>query len=346
MPSLSLKRIRRLARMSAVRAIPALAPGIYWDAPRTGALHAVAKEWPAHVYMANDWPTLPLAVRLASAHGGAVVYDSHELATDEMAHLTMWRILHRPYIAEIERRFIGRAARVVTVSPGIASILQDAYGLDAPPLVVRNMPPYRSVPEKKNDTGRITVLYHGLLVPNRGLEATVQSVAGWRAEFRLVLRGPGSTDYLDGLRQSALRAGVADRVVIEAPVAVTELVERASEADIGIMALPPTSRQNIHALPNKIFEYAMAGLALCVTDLPDMARPVREFGLGKTIAEVTPDAIAQAVNGFDRATLHACQSRAREAARTLNWETESRELVECIVTLASPRAGANAGSGA
>jgi glycosyltransferase involved in cell wall biosynthesis len=340
MPALSLERIVRLAGLAAVRVAPGLAKRIYLRAPRTRALHAIARQWPADVYVANDWPALPLAVRLAEAHGSAVIYDSHELATDEMAHLQFWRLLHRPYIAAIERQFIGRAARVVTVSPGIAEILHDAYALDAPPLVVRNMPPYRAPPERSDDPGRVTVLYHGLIVPNRGLEQTVESVAGWRPEFRLLLRGPGSAGYIDSLRKSAERLGVADRVTIEPPVALTELVERAAEADIGIMALPPTSRQNVHALPNKIFEYAMAGLALCVTDLPDMSRPVREFGLGRTIPAVTPQAIAQAINGFDRATLGTCQARAREAARTLNWETESRALVDCIVTLASRQAGA------
>ena len=57
---------------------------------------------------------------------------------------------------------------------------------------------------------------------------------------------------------------------------MTALVREASAYDVGLFALPGNSRHNEFALPNKFFEYVMAGLALCVSDLPEMARLVRQ----------------------------------------------------------------------
>ena len=69
---------------------------------------------------------------------------------------------------------------------------------------------------------------------------------------------------------------------------MTALVREAAAFDIGFFALPGHSRHNEFALPNKFFEYIMAGLALCVTDLPEMARLIRRHMLGVTFRSLDP----------------------------------------------------------
>jgi hypothetical protein len=75
------------------------------------------------------------------------------------------------------------------------------------------------------------------------------------------------------------------------------------------------------------FEYVMAGLALCTTDLPEMARLIREYDLGVTIAAVEPKAIAAAVNALDPDRIDSFKRNALCAARELCWERESERLV-------------------
>ena len=53
------------------------------------------------------------------------------------------------------------------------------------------------------------------------------------------------------------------RVRLAPPVPMTSLVQEAAGFDIGLFALPRSSRHNELALPNKFFEYIMAGLATC-----------------------------------------------------------------------------------
>src|SRR5262249_55992574 len=78
---------------------------------------------------------------------------------------------------------------------------------------------------------------------------------------------------------------------------------------------------------NKVVECVVAGLALCVTDLPEMARLLREHDLGVTFPRVDPVAIAAAVNGLDPDAIDRYKRNALTAARELCWERESERLV-------------------
>jgi glycosyltransferase involved in cell wall biosynthesis len=308
-------------------------------APQLAELEALAisQTGPA-LFIANDWWTLPAAARGADAVGGAVVYDSHELAGEEYAHDPIWREFQKPIIDAIEGEFIRRAAFVTSVSAGIAERLASHYALDAQTATLRNAPEYQATAFRPTGE-RVRALYHGILAEGRGLEAAIDSVASWREEFSLHIRGPASpADYADVLRRRAAAAGVADRVVFHEPVPVGDLVRAAAPFEIGLMALPGHSDQNRHALPNKLFEYLMAGLALAVTDLPEMARLVSETKAGVTIADATPAAIAAAINGLNRPALDVMRRRALEAAKTLNWENESPPVIAAYERIYDERA--------
>jgi hypothetical protein len=290
------------------------------------ALHSRAAQHKADIWLANDWTALPIARRLAREQGAALVYDTHELASDEYAERLRWRILHRPVVVGLEREFLREAALVTCVSDGIADRLQQLYGLSERPLVVRNTPGYQEM--SFSPTGeRIAVLYHGIVSPGRGLEECIRSVALWRPEFHLTIRGPVLDEYRAQLQQVVAAAGVGDRVRIVSAVPMTALVREANAFDIGLFALPDHSRHNRYALPNKFFEYTMAGLALCVSDLPEMSRLLRAHDLGRLFTGLSAEAIAATVNSFDRESIDCYKQRALAAARELNWEREGEKLI-------------------
>jgi glycosyltransferase involved in cell wall biosynthesis len=229
-------------------------------------------------------------------------------------------------VRALERAFIRDAAVVSAVSPGIAKALDDIYHLAAPSLVVRNTPPFEAARFRPTCT-QVRVLYHGLIAPGRGLEAVIESVALWRPEFDLTIRGPGDAAYLQQLQRLAEQQEINHRVSFAAPIPMTTLVRAATDFDIGLFALPGNSRHNELALPNKFFEYVMAGLALCVTDLPEMGQLIRRHELGRTFARATPAEIAAAINASDRTQLDQYKRNALAAAAELCWERESERLI-------------------
>jgi glycosyltransferase involved in cell wall biosynthesis len=328
-------RVRHIQRLGFVRLRPESALDIYWSWPAIRELYAQAAGLSADVWLANDWTSLPVAMRLAAERGGHYGYDTHEFALEEYAERASWRILRRPMVHAIEGRGITGALVVSAVSAGIAEELQRIYSLAVSPLVIRNTPSRVSIAPRRSGS-RIRVLYHGLVAPGRGLEATIRSVPLWRREFDFTIRGPGTPKYISRLQAEIERLGIGDRVFLAPPVPMTELVREASSFDIGYFALPDHSGHNRFVLPNKFFEYAMAGLALCVSDLPEMTRLIEQYQMGVTLASLAPADIADAINRLNLDSLSYFRSKALAAANELCWEQESERLVAAYARALDP----------
>jgi glycosyltransferase involved in cell wall biosynthesis len=269
---------------------------------------------------------LPLAAWLARQKGGVYGYDTHEFAVEEYAERRSWLLWHRPMVRVLEAEFIRGAAVVSTVSSSIAGELNRLYMLPLRCRVVRNTSYFQPLPFRPTDAA-IRVLYHGLVAPGRGLGAAIASVPYWRSDFDLTIRGPGNTRYIESLRRHIQALNLTDRVRLLPPVPMTDLVGEAASFDIGFFALPGTSCHNRFALPNKLFEYIMAGLALCVSNLPEMAQLVTDYCVGITFDATAPGAIAAAINTLDQTSIDRHKSASLLAARTLCWEQESVLLV-------------------
>ena len=312
----------------------------YWKLnPTFTDISLVASAYRTDIYIANDWNMLPIARQLAERNNAIFTYDTHELATEEYSERGDWVLLDRPLIQAIESEHIGHAQVVSCVSSGIGLRLHELYELPAVPLVIRNAPTYEAHAFRPAGE-RIGVLYHGIVSIGRGLEACIRSVRQWRREFYLTIRGPVGDAYRRELEAIIVASGVASRVVLAPQVPMKDLVRQAAPFDVGLFALPGHSSHNDFALPNKFFEYAMAGLALCISDLPEMSNLVRQYDLGTTFKEVTPEAIADAINGLDRVAIDHYKRQALAAARELCWEHEGQRLMAAYTALMQKRRAA------
>jgi glycosyltransferase involved in cell wall biosynthesis len=235
-------------------------------------------------------------------------------------------------VVAVQARYLPRAQLVTTVCDGIAALLSRGQSPRRPVLVVRNVPfadfrQFRPVGE------RIKVLYHGNLTHDRQLHVAVASIRLWRPEFDLVLRGDGDPAYIEELRRLAQRNRLEHRVFFEPAVAFEQIVTAANTADIGFYSYFNHSPQIEFSLPNKFFEYIMAGLAICVSNLTEVARLTHQFGLGKLIPEHKPEAIAAAINSFTRDEIERCKRNSLRASRTLNWDCEQQRLLDAYNSL-------------
>jgi glycosyltransferase involved in cell wall biosynthesis len=231
-----------------------------------------------------------------------------------------------PFLRALEGALIRDAAWVSTVSDGIADLLQADHQLATRPTVIRNVPAYQAMSHREPGDV-LTVLFHGGLLRDRGLEPLLESLASWSPDRRLVVRGNGAASYVESLRSIVERAGTADRVSFEPAVPHPEVVATANAtADIGIHPMPALTSQTRFALPNKFFEYTMAGLVVCVVGGSEMARLVTEQGNGVLLSSSAAESIAETVNGLDRATVSELKQASLAAAKDLSWESEQSRL--------------------
>ncbi len=306
-----------------------LASPLYWTSAEARQVLAAARHFRPDLVHANDWPALPVAARL----GLPYVYDSHEFASGEHDEWLLWRLFYKPYVTALERAYGPDAACVTTVSDGIAERLQTLYGLAVRPTTIRNMPRYRALPFRPTGA-EVEILYHGAYNPERGLEELIDSVALWPERFRLKLRGIGAPAYIEALRTRASGSAASARIAFADPVGADDLVEAAATSDIGIFTIPPKTIQSDYALPNKFFEYAMAGLCLVVSPAKEMAGLVRDRRLGMVTAGSTPQDIAATLTGLSREQIDAAKRASLEAAKELNWDHEKQRLLDIWRSLA------------
>lgn len=289
-----------------------------------GATFSALRESPSLV-VAHSLAALPVAVVVAKLARAPLVYDAHELETARNG----WPTWLSKVARKIEGSLVGSAAEVLVVSEPIADWYRATYQLD-------NVSVILNVPDTSHsrrhhrgglrerlglDEHVFMLLYHGRIAPGRGLDALVAAMAGLPNDLHLVLMGDGLLAHDFDARLPASKN--IHRIPAVDP---DELIDTASDADVGLCLIEDVCLSYQYCMPNKLFEYLHANLHLIVSDLPEMAKIVARNGLGEIVA-IDPPAIRDAI-------LRVRHRPRREPDASLlerySWATESRRFVEVV----------------
>jgi glycosyltransferase involved in cell wall biosynthesis len=276
---------------------------------------------------------------LASRRGGALVYDSHELATGVPYRSRFWALL----VAGVERLFVPGCEAVITVSEGIARRIQLRYRLERTPIVVRNVPdlppPGPGVPDLRRELGSNSaplVLHHGALAADRGCESLVRAMEQLPSAHLLLLGAEGP--YAEQIRALVEGLALGSRVHFRPPAPLPELLSHTAQADVGVTLLEGVCENHRLALPNKVFEYVAAGIPVVASDLPELAALVREYGIGFTVDVADPASVADGIRRAleARSDPELLRSLAT-AGELLSWRRERERLIGVYAALGERR---------
>lgn len=307
-------------------------PEYRWAAQIANKALSSHPELTPDLVISHDYYSADAGWQLAQKANAKFSIDCHEYARGQYMNDPIWVRNMRPYVIALQDYFLARADAVTTVSKGIAQLLNQEQELKRPVTTIRSMPRYVRQPMKTCGSP-IIVLYHGVISPIRGLDLAVKSMKHWRKEFHFLLRGDIQPEYREHLYAIANEVGVADRFCIEPRVSFDEIIPTANQADIGYFVHEDTSPQKRFVLPNKFFEYVMAGLALCTSNLPEMAALIRRYEMGFLVEKFDEVSIANCINSYDRESINTMKQRALDAANDLNWEMEQSRLLELYARL-------------
>ena len=283
--------------------------------------------------ISHDYMTADVGYECSQWFDSGFAIDVHEYARGQYMHDKRWVRFMRPYVRHFQDYYLAKADCVTTVCEGIAELLNKEQILKREARVVRSVP-FLSNQAFRSCEEEITIIYVGDISYMRGLHKAIKSMPYWREEFRFVMMGNVDDTYRENLISLSNELGVASRVNILRPVAFDEIVPCANRiADIGYFVHKDTSPQKKFTLPNKFFEYMMAGLALCVSDLPEMSRLVKQYEVGKLVPDYDIRAIADAVNSFDRESINQMKKNSLEAAKELNWDVEQKHMLSLYENL-------------
>ncbi len=291
---------------------------------------------PADVYHAQDQRALPACFIAALIRRKPLVFDAHELPLSDGV-LKRWQRLHA-----LSTRFLvsvlPRCTGIITVSSPIAQEICKRYRVPEVSLV-RNVPAYQVVPRGNKLRHYLGVkqdvsiaLYQGGMQPNRGLDRLVRAAPFLGPNILIVMLGPTTRETQLQLRALIASEGVADRVKILPPVPYEELLEWTASADIGLIIYAPDDSPNVRmCLPNKLFEYLMAGIPVLASELDAVVDVIKSYSVGQVASSLSPADVGAAITAMlaDPVALADMSRHALDAARQeFCWEKEKQQLIQ------------------
>jgi glycosyltransferase involved in cell wall biosynthesis len=228
-------------------------------------IDTIAQSDGIHALVAVNFPSLMPALIIKGLLGVPVIYEAleywPEADPDQGEFLNaFWR--------QLERRLVRFADYRGTVSPPLARLMSDIYGV--PFYAVPNCAPlpessYAPLEERAARPADLTVrfLFQGNFAPHRGLE---QLIRGWvKVDPRavLLLRGPDNA-FKQQMVNLARSLGLADiRVLFPVAVSTDQLISAAqADGDVGLVPYTAAGANYANCSPNKLSQYMSAGLPI------------------------------------------------------------------------------------
>jgi glycosyltransferase involved in cell wall biosynthesis len=270
--------------------------------------------------------------------GSKLVYDAHEL---ESCRNGAGRALSL-CVYWVERGSWAFVDGLVSVSPGIIEWYAREMG-PKPAALVMNSP---MVEQEGSGLGiargsdryfharyslhseDIVVVYLGGFCKGRGIEVFIDAVRRCSAKIHFVLVGFGS--MLDVARL----ANGCERIHLHEAVPHERVVEIVRAADYGMCLIEDVSLSDRLSLPNKLFEYAFAGIPVIASRLPEIRRVVEKHGLGVCCDNDVASVTRLLDTLVSRDWVHAPSNLAQ-----LGWEEQTRRLVNLYTELLAPPEG-------
>lgn len=289
---------------------------------------------PAACYYLHGFNLGPATIRAAQRLGVPFVYDSHDLYSglQQDAELTAFQATRiKPYLLDLERDCWREAAEVVTVSDGLAEIMQTRFGRR--PVVLRNAhdPGIELVPDRDvRDLAAVgpddfLVVVVGNSKPGQAVDSLLRALRDLPEHLHVALVGKGYEAY----RPLVESLGVSRRVHFPGAVPAPTVVPFIRSADAAILLYYPLADNWTHCLPNGFFQSIAAGLPLLYPgDLPEIASISRTHSLALDIDPRNPASIAGAISRLIASpeSRNEQAAAARAAAAKLTWEKEHRLL--------------------
>jgi len=276
---------------------------------------------------AHDLDGLLIGFFVAKLTKSKLIYDSHEYWSDSGIFGKNKFMLE--FISFVENILIKKADTVITVSDNIAYLIKEKYKVNLP-FVVRNLPekwPSELNLRLRNGLGisksTTLILYQGVI----NGEGVINLAKAFKRikDFDIALVFLGNGEGVQYLKDNFNDK----RIYFHSSVIHSDLPNFTSDADIGVHSMVGTNLNRINALPNKLFEYIQGGLALVISDLPEMSKIVYNYKLGLTFkngdVEDLSNSLIKVVS--DKKLMKDFKSASVLCSQELNWEVEKNKLI-------------------
>lgn len=283
------------------------------------------------------WPT-------GRKHKPLLVYDSHEYQIGRQ-HLYSGGTAFM--LRAAEKFLMKRCVFSIMVNDSIADAVQKAHKLKERPLVVRSTTwcwqlDKTAILQKRQellaqlnaDETDFIVMYHGAVMPHRGIEQLLELLALNPALYGIILGNPiedkNYEGYYEGLKEKAQTLGVQGRVLFLPAVPPNELWQFIGAANTGLVLVQNVATSYYYSLPNKFFENIQSLTPIVASNFPEMSNIIDKYGIGLVCPPDDVSAINKCVEKLrtDNAFYLSVKKNLAKAKEELCWENEKNILLD------------------
>jgi glycosyltransferase involved in cell wall biosynthesis len=274
------------------------------------------------IFLSNDTDTLVANFLVTKLKNKKLIFDAHELFPE------VPELQYRPFVKKcwefIEDSIFPHLHYSYTVCDSIAEYYHQKYNIEMK--VIRNMPYYE---EYTNETPKTNsekiILYQGAINIGRGLEWVIDAMP-LIDNVKLVIIGDG--DIKNMLIQRVELAKLTQRVIFVDKMLPEQLKEYTKQASIGLCLLDNIGLSYYYALPNRIFDYIQAHLAILATSFPEISKIVGNYKTGILIDHYEPEYLAETINQMLNNPYPT--DHFKELSTEFCWENEKKVLIAVL----------------
>lgn len=283
----------------------------YWSSPYVQSALKQLEALHPDIVIANDLETLPLALKLVENHNGKVFLDAHEYEPGQFTDRRLYNFLFSKYWDYVSRIYLDSVDAMTTVCHGISEKYENVYGVNS--RVLTNAPFLQDLTPSICDAESIRLCHHGSLSRSRELEKMILLTDLLDERFSLDLMFiQNDPKYLKELRALACHR---PKVKFVPPVTMENIPKFLNAYDIGLYLLSPKTFNCKMALPNKLFEYIQARLAIAIWPSPEMARVIEKSDCGLVSSDFTIESMAEKLNSLSIEEINKYKENSNVAAR-------------------------------
>lgn len=225
--------------------------------------------------------------------------------------------------------------QMITVGSGLAKEYATHYPVK--PIVVTNANYFANLSPTPVDGKKIRLIHHGAANPSRQLEIMIEMMEFLDNRFTLdlmlltpTIANKKTRSYLNTLKDSIKNNS---RITIVPPVKSSGVVNFIHPYDIGVFLLPPINFNYANTLPNKLFDFIQARLAIAIGPTPEMANIVNTYKLGVVADDFTSLSLAKKINSLTTEEILFFKNQSDKCAKELSAEKNKIILNDLVQNL-------------
>lgn len=274
-------------------------------------------------------PALPIAFVIKLWKKAKLIYDTHEIETEQYTGYTLSKFFSKI----IERLLIRKAELIFTTSDGYSEWYKKTYVLSNV-YTVKNFSKRRDIKylsSKKlrdytacNDED-LLFIYLGIIDEGRGIDLLLNVFKKLSSDKKVVFMGFGPmVDYVKQISKDY------SNIFYHHAVPSNELYNYVCSCDVGFCLIENFHLSYYHTLPNKMLECLNVGVPVIVSDFPDMRNCINQYNSGWV---VNPDeqSVFQLIKQISKDDLKNRKQNAQIWSQVNTWETQELILKDIYI---------------